>query len=114
MAELLCSKYIPREVIVTRCDSDSAKVYLSLKYEFKELANGYYQFEKPAVLEMVFREGEKDFVFSDMLNARSQYIDRWRKAEGRLYYISEEKFVEFIVKGIIRVTILPDGSYTVN
>lgn len=116
MAQLLHSKYTPGETVVTRRNSNSAKDFLNLKYEFKEISGGYYKFTKPAVLEMVFQENDEDFVFCNMLDAMSKYIYSKRRAneEEKIYDLTVEKFVEFIASGKIKVTILPNGSYTLE
>lgn len=115
MAQLLYSKYIPRETVVLRWDSGSTKDFLDLKYEFKELTGGYYQFTKPPMLEMVFREGERDFVFSNMLEEVHKYrYSKKRENKDEIPELTVENFVALIASGEIKITILPDGSYTLK
>ena len=115
MAQLLYSSYTPRETFVCRWDSHSAKDFLGLKYEFKELTGNYYQFIKPPTLEMVFQEGERDFVFPNMLDEVHKYrYSRKRENEDEIQDITVENFVALIASGEIKVIILPDGSYTLK
>ena len=112
MAQLISSKYIQSETIVVRKDSETAKEFLSLNYEFKELSDSYYQFTMPSTLEMVFREGERDFILTKLLNEIKTIFPNCKDEKDEFFNILVENFIKLIVSGKIEVTISSDGSYT--
>ena len=112
MAELLCSKYVPVENLVVSRNGKTKADYLKQGYEVEELSCGMYSITKGPKLRMVFREGERDFVF-DMIDEARKYF--WRLCNGN--EISDTTvlaFVLLIANEKIKVTILPDGSYTLE
>ena len=114
MDELLSSKYIQSESIVIRKDSENAKNFLSLNYEFKELTDNYYQFTKPAVLELVFRDVERDFIVNDVLEQLKTIYPTCKYEKDKFFNVLVETFIELIVSGKIKITIFQDGSCTFN
>ena len=112
MPELLSCKYIQSETIVVRKDSETAKNFLSLNYEFKELTDNYYQFTKPAVLELVFRDGERDFIVNDALEQLKTITPTCKYKKDEFFNVLVETFIRLIILGKIKVTILPGGSCT--
>ena len=71
MAELLYSRYIPKEISLKRVSDD------------------FYLLEKPQQLEMVFREGEEDYVFQ-MMDQACNYYGKKR--------ISDAEVMEYVMK----------------
>ena len=112
MAELLCSRYIPAETVVLKREGKTQADYLKQGYEVKELSCNMYVLTKPPKLEMVFREGERDFVF-DMIDEARKYFSKLCIG-NEISDTTVYTFVLLIANGKIKVTILPDGSYTLK
>lgn len=107
MAELLCSRFVQTETLVVRKKDRSSKQ--NIGYNVKDTSdNCYLLTRKLPLLEMVFREGERDFIFN-MIDAACSYYGK--------NTISNEDATDYALKiasGEIKVTILPDGSYTLK
>lgn len=112
MAELLCSKYIPVETVVVKPKGKTKADYLKQGCEVKELCCGMYLLTKAPKLEMFFREGERDFVF-DMIDEARKYFSRLCIG-NEISDTTVHAFVLLIANGKIKVTIFPDGTYVLE
>ena len=85
-AKLLTSRYIPKETLLVR----KSDIPPDKKYKVEVVSDEFYLLtRKDAVLEMVFREDENDYVF-DMIWEASQYYGK--------VTISEHEAREFAIK----------------
>lgn len=110
MSELLCSKYIPFESLVVKRYSEDFDDYRKKGYDIRKYYSkkNLYLITKPPMLEMVFREGDRDFVFN-MINEAYSFFKT-----NKISNSDASRFAFLIASGEIKVTILPDGSYTLK
>lgn len=110
MAKFLCSRYIPIEEVLIRTQGKTIEDFEREGYEVavQGCRNDIYKLIKPPMLEMVFREGEKDYVFNMIEEAKS-FLKK-----DTLSNMLANQFAALIAYGEIKVTILPDGSYTLK
>ena len=111
MAELLCSRYIPIEEVVIRGKGKTMDDFEKEGYEVAALGcfhRDLYRLTKPPMLEMVFREGERDYVFN-MIKEACNFFKK-----DRISNTEANQFAVLIAYGEIKVTILPNGSYTLK
>lgn len=85
-AKLLTSRYVPKETLLVR----KSGIPPDKKYKVEVVSDEFYLLtRKDAVLEMVFREDEMDYVF-DMMREASQYYEKST--------ISEQDAKDFAIK----------------
>lgn len=108
MAELLCSRYIPIEMIVVKGKERTFKDFLKEGYSVKKCGNGIYQLTKPPILEMVFQEGERDYIF-DMLDEAYRYYGK-----STISSLDASRFALLLANKEIKISIFPDGTYTLK
>lgn len=109
MAELLCSRYIPIEEVIVRSQGKSEDDFKKEGYDIVvKGCKDTYKLVKPPVLEMVFKEGERDYVLNMIKEAHSFF------KKDTISKDDVSKFALLIAYGEIKVTILPDGSYTLK
>ena len=84
-AKLLTSRYVPKETLLVR----KSDIPPDRKYKVEEISEGFYLLTRDAMLEMVFREDERDYVFN-MMEEASQYYEK--------NTISEEEAITFALK----------------
>ena len=112
MAELLCCKYIPSETIVTKRNGKFEAEYQKEGYSVKEVSKDLYLLTKGPKLEMVFREGDRDFVF-DMIDDARRYYAKICKG-NEISTTTVYAFMMSIIKGKIKVSIASDGTYVIE
>lgn len=110
MAELLCSRYIPIEEVIVKGQGKTIEDFKKEGYEVavQGCYNDIYKLSKPPMLEMVFREGERDYVFNMIKEACSFF------KKDTISKMLANQFAILLAYGEIKVTILPDGSYTLK
>ncbi len=112
MAELLCSRYVPIEKVIVRSQGKNIADFKKEGYDVVLEGSGayrdIYKLSKPPMLEMVFREGERDYVFNMIKEAQSFF------KKDTISEMMANQFTMLIVYGEIKVTILPDNSYTLK
>lgn len=111
MAQFICSRYIPTEELIVTGQDINSEDFLKEGYKVSYVSTRgkkFYELVKPPVLEMVFREGERDYVFNMIKEARSFF------GKDTISNTEANQFAVLIVYGEIKVTILPDGSYTLK
>ena len=114
MAELVYSSFTPvQTAVITRKDSKTKEEYETLGYKVEEMANNFYYLSKPPKLEMVFREGDTDYVF-DMYDKFVQYYNNWDMNNLKYAIHLVKVFTYRITIGKIKVSISSDGSCTLN
>lgn len=113
-AELIYSSFTPiQTVVISRKDSKVKEEYENLGYNIEEMSNDFYYFSKPPKLEMVFRDGDKDYVF-DMHDEFVKYYNAWDINNLKYFIHLVKEFTYKIIIGKLRVSISSDGSYTLN
>ena len=113
MAILVYSKYIPKEILHVRRRKGVKENYLRLKCGVEVVSDDYYKVIRPPMLEMVFREGERDYVFNMIDEAQKRFCGLFEE-QKQISDASVQGFVSLIVKGEIKVHIYPDGTYKIE
>lgn len=111
MAELLYSRYIPIQKVIVKDKEKTVDDFKKEGYDIvlRGAVNDYiYKLSKPPILEMVFRQGERDYVF-DMIKEARRFFNK-----DNISVAEADKFAILIAYGDIKVTILPDGTYTLK
>ena len=111
-AELIYSSFTPiQTAVISQKESKTKEKYESLGYKVEELANNLYYLVKPPKLEMVFRDGDTDYVF-DMYDEFVQYYNNWDMNNLKYVMHLAQVFAYRITIGKMKVLISPDGTYT--
>lgn len=114
MVQLLYSRYVPIETaVVSRKDGKTKEEYEILGYKVKELPGDFYNLTKQPKLEMVFRDGKKDYVF-DMYDEFEKYYKLYNIENVALTTHLAGVFVHRIAIGKTQISISSDETYTLN
>lgn len=109
MAKLLYCKYVPKEVNLVRRYSNVRENHLKLGNEVQEFLDDFYRIIKPPMLEMIFQEGESDYIF-DMIHEVKKYFGI--NEEDEITEAEVESFVKLIANGEIKVNVFRNKTYT--
>ena len=102
-AKLLTSRYVPRETLIVR----KSGLPPDNRYKVEDISEEFYLLTKrDAVLEMVFREDERDYVF-DMIWEASQHYGKVTISEGEAkefaIKVATGKIKYSVSKGLVKV-----------
>ena len=109
MAELLYGRYVPVEVVVVKKDETKYRNFIREGYIVQDVCPyNLYLLTKPAKLELIFRKGEADFIFN-MIEDAYRYYGKQKISEEEAW-----KYIVQLASGKIKISILPNGSYTLK
>lgn len=114
MARLVYSKYVPKEILYVRRRGEVKENYLRLGCGVEIVSDKYFKVTRPPVLEMVFQEGERDYVVFNMIDEAQKRFCGLFEEQTQISDASVEGFVSLIAKGEIKVHISPDGTYEIE
>lgn len=108
MAEFIYGRYIPTEAKVVKKENRNIENYKLSGYKVEKIPYDLYLITKPPILEVIFREGERDFIYNMIDDACQYYMKK------RISKKDACNFVLKIVSGEIRISISSDGTYTLE
>lgn len=112
MTKLVSCKYIPKEILYILKNERNIEEYERKGYTVLNISTNLYSVTKPPKLEMIFQEGDEDFIF-DMADEVKKYFKGLCK-ENEISDTKVDTFVSLITKGKIKISISSNGTYTLN
>lgn len=109
MSKFISGTYKRSTILKIQGNRKKISEYLKVGYKIKTESNGFWILYKPTIMEMVFQEKDKTYVF-DMKSEACEYLNK-----NRISKKTANVFIQAVKNGDIIIQICPEtGTYTLK